>query len=215
MPRPKKGDPELLLVSFCDIVTIVTAALFMAMIVVIDESTRIPAIRPMPLVRETTNSPVYFECRQDQVFPINLPELNAKFHEMGQQLRAKARAEGLRGVEAFENVMTIDTGNEYYKFDDAFILIGTMALRAQTNSPKGTTVHEILESPQNNFRLAIDKLDPESQYIVFLVRDDSFNVFRRARELVTSKKFYSGWDFLERDEPITAFGSLGGRVKIQ
>ena len=35
MPRPKKGDPELNLVSFCDIVTVICVALFMAMIVVV------------------------------------------------------------------------------------------------------------------------------------------------------------------------------------
>ena len=207
MPRPKKGDPELLLVSFCDIVTIVTAALFMAMIVVIDESSRIPSIRPMPMLRATTNSPVYFECREGRVYPINRAQLAAQFHAAGEKVKLQQMNQLSGEVGALSEIMKIDIGDQFYQIDPHYMLLGIMALAPRENTG-GTTVQEILDSPQNEFRKAIDAMDPDSQYCAFIVRDDAFEVFRRARELATTRKFLSGWEFLDRDERITFAGGL-------
>jgi hypothetical protein len=207
MPRPKKGDPELLLVSFCDIVTIVTAALFMAMIVVIDESSRIPSVRPMPLLTSTTNMPVYFECRGDQVYPIRLGPLAAAFQKAGEEVKA-ANARQLGGeAAALGEIMKIQVGDDIYQLDPHYMLMGIMALMPRPGV-EGTTVKQILDSPENAFRKAIDAMDSTSQFCAFIVRDDSFNVFRRARELATSKRFRAGWEFLDRDERITFAGGL-------
>jgi hypothetical protein len=208
MPRPKKGDPELLLVSFCDIVTIVTAALFMAMIVVIDESSRIPSIRPMPMLRSTTNAPVYFECREGQIFPIDYTRLTGIFHEESKKVK-QATAAQLRddGVSAVSAIMKIQAGGDLYQLDPHYLLMGIMALTPKEGT-HGTTEKEIIDSPKNEFRAAIDKLNRDSQFCAFIVRDDSFAVFRRARELASSKRFDTGWEMLDRNERITFAGAV-------
>ena len=47
--RKKEGEPEMLIVSFCDIVTITTAAMFFAMLITVQESVKVPVIRPLLL----------------------------------------------------------------------------------------------------------------------------------------------------------------------
>ena len=210
MPKPKKGDPELLLVSFCDIVTIVTAALFMAMIVVIDESGRIPSIRPMPLLRSTTNAPVYFECRAGQVYQLDYNGLTGLFKQETERFKKLNAAQmGGDGVVAMGEIMKIDVGDSFYRLDPHYLLMGIMAL-VPKDGQKGTTEKEILDSPENAFRKRIDTMDHKSQFCAFIVRDDGFAVFRRARELATSKRFETGWELLDRNERITFAGALRG-----
>lgn len=212
MPRPRKGDPELLLVSFCDIVTITTAAMFMAMIVVIDESSRIPAIRPMPMMHETTNAAVYYECRQNEVFYIDRDELARIFTDSSTKFLAEHQsAAGSVGV--LSDMMHQDIGNDIYRIDDRYLMMGALALLPKEGQ-KGTTIDELNKSTNNVFRQTMAGYDPAAQYFVFLVRDDSFAVFRKARDIVTSKRFSSGWDFLEREEPITFYGNFS-RIKAQ
>ena len=203
MPKPKKGDPELLLVSFCDIVTIVTAALFMAMIIVIDESSRIPSVRPMPLLRKTTNAPVYFECRANQIFPIDYPALIATFKAESQRFKQSAAASKQDdGVSAVNAIMKIDVGNDLYRIDPQYLLMGIMALVPREGT-KGTTVQELIDTPTNAFRRALSDVDPKSQFCAFVVRADGFEVFRRARDITASKKVLAGWEMLEQSDRLT------------
>ena len=203
MPKPKKGDPELLLVSFCDIVTIVTAALFMAMIIVIDESSRIPSVRPMPMLRSTTNAPVYFECRANQIFPIDYTSLIATFKAESQRFKQSAEANKKDdGVSAVNAIMKIDAGNDLYRIDPQYLLMGIMAL-VPRDGTQGTTVQEMIDHPTNAFRRAVERMDPKAQYCAFVVRADGFEVFRRARDIATAKKVLAGWEMIEQSDRLT------------
>ena len=56
--------------------------------------------------------------------------------------------------------------------------------------------------------------DKDNQYLVFLVRDDSFLAFRKARDVSTKAGYRSGWEYLGRDEPLTFVGTFA-RIKSQ
>jgi hypothetical protein len=47
-----------------------------------------------------------------------------------------------------------------------------------------------------------------------LVRDDSFNVFREAREVAYRRGYEAGWELLGADEPIK-FGAGGVAIPSQ
>jgi hypothetical protein len=65
----------------------------------------------------------------------------------------------------------------------------------------GDSVAE-LGRPDSKYWQVLGRLDRRSQYLSFLVRDDSFNAFRRARLLADRTGFDVNWELLGRDEPI-------------
>ena len=201
MPRPKRGDPELLLVSFCDIVTITTAAMFMAMIIVIDESMKIPVVGPTPMVEASTNAPVYFECRNNMVYPIDREGLFKVFQAKAEEFKS------FTGDDMGERLAKLDAGNEIYRIDHGLAMMGWMGLQPRPDV-KGVTMEDVRDSETNAFYKALATLNPNKQYCVFYVREDSFPVYRVCRDLCLKRTIQQGWEFLDRNEPITFEGVM-------
>ena len=66
----------------------------------------------------------------------------------------------------------------------------------------------------SEFQRVIKKLNPEKDYLAFIVRPDSFEAFRRARELALKDGFNVGWEPMNASTPIS-FSSEGRRVGVQ
>lgn len=207
--RKKKGNPDLNVVSFCDIVTVSMVAMFMALIIVIDQALRTPEIRPTPLATPTTNSPVFFECRNNQVYVIDRRELMDELQRSTRELRKKNTGE----ADAFlQEAMEQDIGNRFYRMDVGFLMMGVVALLPREKVegvPEGN-----LDHPTNAYERTMAQLDTNSQYVVYLVRDDSFPIFRKLRDQTLQRGFLSGWEYLGRTEPIT-FEGMFSRVRAE
>lgn len=207
--RKKKGNPELNVVSFCDIVTVSMVAMFMALIIVIDQALRTPEIRPTPLATLTTNSPVFFECRNNQVYVIDRRELMNELQRSTREMRTKSVGQ----TEAFlQEAMDQDIGNRFYRMDIGFLMMGIVALIPRDNVPG--VPEENLDAATNAYERTVERLDTNSQYIVYLVRDDSFPIFRKLRDLTMQRGFLSGWEYIGRTEPIT-FEGMFSRVRAE
>lgn len=207
--RKKKGNPELNVVSFCDIVTVSMVAMFMALIIVIDQALRTPEIRPTPLATLTTNSPVFFECRNNQVYVIDRRELMNELQKSTREMRTKSVGQ----TEAFlQEAMDQDIGNRFYRMDIGFLMMGIVALIPRDNVPG--VPEENLDAATNAYERTVERLDTNSQYIVYLVRDDSFPIFRKLRDLTMQRGFLSGWEYIGRTEPIT-FEGMFSRVRAE
>lgn len=208
--RIKKGEPELLIVSFCDIVTITTAALFFAMLITVQQAVKIPIFRPTPRAKITSKQGVFFECRTNQLFFVDKAGLDDQVEKLMSALNP-----GVRGgdLESFLKALQgQEVGNAYYKVDPRFLLVGRMGLEARTGVPGATVVD--LDNPNSNFQAILSQLDKDRQYIAFLVRDDSFTVFRKARQIADTAGFDTGWELLGIDEPIK-FGEGGTAIGTQ
>ena len=237
--RPKAGDPELLLVSFCDIVTVTTAALFMAMVITIQEAMKVPVLKSAPraksvIVRKTAASsgaasagesamtsyqktPVYFECRTGMMFPVN-------YEELYQQTKAARAGAGTKAAQAaaqteatdksqfafLNNMQSQEIGNDYYRVQPSFLMLGQMVLEPRPDA-KGETEKEIENKSSSKFFAALRKVDKVKQYIVFLVRDDSFALFKACRRFVQQEGYDSGWEYLD-DDQLIKFGGFGGAL---
>jgi hypothetical protein len=213
MARAKrKGDPELLLVSFCDIVTITTAALFMAMVVVIDQASKTPIYRPTPIAVSTTNQPVFFECRANQLYLIDRTNLLSILETALKTARESEPAGPDRSMKVFERILKQDIGDRYYTINTGFLMLDAVAIKPRPDVP-GIPLSEMSEKT-NDFTTALQRISRASQYPVFLVRDDSFALFRKARDTVVNSGYLSGWEYLERDDPIT-FDGMFAHIKIQ
>jgi hypothetical protein len=71
----------------------------------------------------------------------------------------------------------------------------------------GDTVEQ-LKSPTSKYWAVIKGLDKNKQFVFFLVRDDSFDVFRRARLEADIIGFAVGWELMAENESIK-FGPAG------
>jgi len=234
--RPKAGDPELLLVSFCDIVTVTTAALFMAMVITIQEAMKVPVLKSTPRAKSVAarkvagglssgsgegtgavaiqKTPVYFECRGGMVFPVN-------FEELYQQTRAVRAGAGTKPAQGgsqagqvensqaafLSNIQSQEVGNDYYKVQLSFMMLGQMVLEPRKDAT-GETEKEVNNKATSKFFAALRKVDKEKQYVVFLVRDDSFALFKTCRRFAQDEGYGSGWEYLD-DDQLIKFGGLG------
>jgi hypothetical protein len=205
----KKGDPELMLISFCDIVTVTCVALFMAMIIVIWEAIKTPEIRATPLAAAVTNAPVYFECRNNQLFPVNRDAFVQQIRSSAAERKAAAGSTSEQGL---QSLMKLDLADDFYKVSNNHLLVGMIALQPR---PEATGLDEAGAIQTNSlFHRALAAHSPDSHYLVFYVRDDSFPIFRKVRDLAAKAGWNSGWEYLDRTEPVT-FAGIMGRIGSQ
>lgn len=205
----KKGDPELLLISFCDIVTVTCVALFMAMIIVVWEAIKTPEIRATPMIIATTNTPVFFECRNRQIYPVDIDAIVEQLQAAAQSI---PRGTNRTPERALEHMMGLDIGDEYYKVSNNHLMLGMVALNPRQEI-KGVDEESAL-AEGGIVRETLARFSPSSHYIVFYVRDDSFSIFRKARQFSTTSGWASGWEYLDRKEPLSFVGIMG-RVGLQ
>jgi len=208
--RKKKGEPEMLIVSFCDIVTITTAAMFFALLITVQEAVKIPVFQPTPRAVPTDKEPIFFECRGDQVFYVDKDGLDNQVAKLLSTLNP-----GIRSGDLSQFLKAIggqEIGNPYYRVDPKYLLVGVMALESRPDV-KGEDLG-IVTNVNSRFSTALSQIDANKRYIAFLVRDDSFNVFRHARSVSDEAGFDSGWELLGMDEPIK-FGAGGQSITVQ
>jgi len=200
----------MLIVSFCDIVTITTAALFFCLLVTVQEAVKIPVFRPTPRARVSSKQGIFFECRTNQLYFVDKAGLDDQVEKLMSTLNP-----GIRGgdLESFlKAIQGQEVGNKYYRVDPRYLLVGRMGLEARPGVA-GENIVE-LEKTDSNFNSILSQLDKDHQYIAFLVRDDSFNVFRKARQVADEAGFDTGWELLGIDEPIK-FGEGGTAIGTQ
>jgi hypothetical protein len=205
--RKKKGEPEMLIVSFCDIVTITTAAMFFALLITIQEASKIPVFRPTPIATPTDKQPVFFECRNQEIFYIDKATLDDQVAKLLSTLSPGVRTGRLDDF--LKAIQGKEIGNEYYKINPNYLLAAILAIDGKPEV-RGENIQQI-RRPTSKFWTVLHQLDKKSQYIVFLIRSDSFDIFRRARLDADQYGFSVGWEILAENEPIK-FGAGGGAV---
>jgi hypothetical protein len=208
--RIKKADPELLLVSFCDILTISISALFMATIITVFEATKVPELSMTPRAAPSDKQPVFFECRNNEVFIIDKARLDDQVAELMNTVAPGVKSGDMGGfLKALQGRVVT---NYYYKVNPSYLLAAIMALDAKPDV-SGETIDSI-EQRSGKYQITLENLNTHKQFAFFLVRDDSFPAFRKARELADKKGFDTGWELLGINEPIK-FGAGGQGVTTQ
>jgi hypothetical protein len=200
----------MLIISFCDIVTITTAALFFCLLVTVQEAVKIPVFRPTPRAKITSKQGIMFECRTNELFFVDTAGLQDQVEKLMSNLNPGVRS---GDIESFLKALQgQEVGNAYYKVDPRYLLVGKMGLEARPGVA-GETMTE-LDDPNSKFQAIVSQLDKSKQYIAFLVRDDSFNIFRKASQIADTAGFDTGWELLGIDEPIK-FGEGGTAIATQ
>jgi len=151
-----------------------------------------------PSTYSSDKQPMLFECRSEQVFYVDPVGLREKV-----ALVFSTLPYGMRRGDPAGFVSTINTnevGNEYYKVEPHYLMAGLLALEPK---PAGRGDDKIaLQDPNSKFQKYLLKLDSKNKHLVFLIRNDSFNIFREAREIAMKIGIDVEFQMLDGNEPI-------------
>ena len=177
-------------------------------------ATSTPIIHPPPpmahIVKASNGSekqPMFFECRNDQVFYVDTVGLDEKIAKVLSLLTPGTKSSDPSGF--VKAINDNEIGNENYKVSPSYLLAMIMALEPKPGV-RGDN-QDALPDSNSNFQKWLRKLNLNSNDLIFLVRDDSFKVFRQAREIAEKIGFDVSWELLDKDEPIK-FGTGGQMV---
>jgi len=145
-------------------------------------------------------SPVFFECRNQQLFSISLERLKQACDKKKTELEEAAdgdEAQFLRS--AATTVMELDG----YRLDYTYALLGKYMLTIDKDA-EGYTFGEtyLKETDDMWFGAQLAEIDPEEQFILFFVRPDSFKLFLQARALAWIQNINVSCELLDENDPI-------------
>ena len=69
-----------------------------------------------------------------------------------------------------------------------------------------------LAAANSNYRQVLSQFNPNQDYLVFIVRPDSFEAFRAARQQAWDAGYEVGWEPLTQDAPIKIRTILGSEL---
>lgn len=212
--------------AFLDIVTNVVGVLVLVAIVTVLSAGNISV--PSGATAMTAPRPsatrLLFECSGDEVFFLdeegNGQRVLDEVRRAGEQAEggepAKAYRRGAPGITKEKLVALLDendVGDATHRVRaDAFArgLAWEYALREGVHGDRAAD----LEKAESAFRRHLAKID-RGGFAYFIVHDDSFEAFRKAREIARARGISVGWHPVEGRGPVklSAVGSLGKRIQ--
>ena len=225
------NHPRQNLDSFLDILTNTVGVLMFIGLFVSLLAVEAGTIIKTPLVRSEENKkPKLFEVRNNEIFYINDPELDAKVQEALTFVPYCPEPDVPKNIPDYMFNFYIDQIQEYelclrrrslswenfyYDNGDYIVTLTPQGSSQYQASPsaQGDTIDQ-LRSGKAEFTQILQKLDPLNNYIAFIVRPDSFATFRAAREQAWKLGYDVGWEPVAEDR-ILVFGSSGRSIGVQ
>lgn len=161
---------------------------------------------PIMYEADASKEVVQFEIREGGLYPIDLEFLEDEFV-------AFFESEYANKVDYAESFNARQVKTDYYELSlgagdpGAGLYSGFIKLTPLENAVADRVAD--LDDPESEIRLKLKTMDPEKQWLFFLVREDSFQAFRKFREYLMAKGYEVGWTPVEDEEPLE-FGP-GGR----
>jgi len=198
--------------SFTDILTCILGILILIILLTGIDASQIQVLVSTP--KEHTGddkSPVFFECRNQSLFHISLDGIKQAVDAKTEAIRENVQnneAEFLKA--ASQTQMEI----EGQRLDYTYALMGRYVLFPIPEA-SGYQFEKFLEETDEMwFGSRLAALDPQTQFICFFVRPDSFKVFQQARALAWLRGFDVSVELQEAKNPIM-IGPGGDRLYVQ
>jgi hypothetical protein len=157
-------------------------------------------LAPTPIEAQAAGkTPVFFECRNNQLFAISVDRLTQAVAEKTAELKEKTG-------ENEEHFMRLAAGTmlelDGQRLDYTYALMDRLVLMPISGANGHSIDDPMAETGDQGFGAHLAQLDPEAQYVAFLVRPDSFDVFRNARKVCWTSRLESSCRLLGDKEPI-------------
>jgi hypothetical protein len=228
--RRKSAIPGQNLDSFLDILTntvgvLMFVSLFVTLIAVESDS-----IIQTPLASETEKTPRFFEIREGKLTYIDDQKVGNEMEKLIGNLPScnqpdspydnlQSSQEYVRRMTDYRSCVQSRAGRLVnFKTETDYYYV------TMTNPATFSLLYEPIPSKQGEdkeialqqsaFKGVLQKLNPNKEYLAFIVRPDSFATFRAARKQAWAQGFEVGWEPHPEELPIT-FGSGGRAIGVQ
>ncbi len=216
--RSREDESIVSLDSFMDIVTNTLGLLILVatLTVISSRDMKISLGSPMMSEADEDLTCVFIECRNNRVVPIADDRIDDERNAIIDS-EAPIR-ERILMVRRFNER---EVSNEYHRFEfrpktgtrsaDNRTVVVPEVILTPTGPNVGDTVSD-MEEPDCKFASQLAELSPDTHWVHFLVREDSFEALRAARALATKMGYQTGWTPKKSSEPIifSPFGSTVG-----
>ncbi len=196
----RSDDWSLDLDSFLDIVTNAIGFLMLVALLAAISSQNMSVLLATPVLRPPPpgTTRVLFECRGNRILRIDQDTIHRNIREA---VRRHPRAPGAKpGITEIPAVFQqADIGDAFYRVRAEMEREGTAAKEAELvliyerRSAEHGEVIESLRQPSSTYRALIRSLDANKHFAYFIVRQDSFEVFREARTIAREHGLAIGW----------------------
>lgn len=226
----KQNRPSQNLDSFLDILTNTVGVLMFIGLFVSLLAVEAGTVIRTPLRSETNKIPNFFEVRNNQVFYVSDPNIEGEINEVIATLPRcnnpnipnnipdylySFYLKQIQEYQACVNSRDRKLKNFYYSNENYQVTISDYGsiIYKPIPSSVGENSKELMNQTSNYISI-LKQLDPQVNYIAFLVRPDSFEAFRMARQKARSLGYEVGWIPFGEDRVIS-FGSGGRSVGVQ
>lgn len=205
--------PEMDLSSFMDIMTCILGILILIILLTGIDASQITVLVATP--KELTGddkSPVFFEARNQSLFAISFDALRQAVLDKTEEMRAQVDDDEAEFLKRAAQTQIILDGQ---RLDFTYAMMGRYMLFPVMDA-EGYRFGErfLRETPDMWFGSRLSEIDPETQFICFFVRPDSFKVFQQARALAWARGISVSVELQDERNPIV-FGPGGRQVFSQ
>lgn len=220
--KPRSDDWSLGLDSFLDIVTNVIGFLVLVALIAAISSQNMAILLSTPIVRAPPagSERVLFECRHNRILQIDEDKIHQNIRDALRQ--SKPTGGSKRDISELPALLQqADVGDAFYRARAEVLREGTSSMAAKLvlifeprSAEQGEPI-EALRQPTSSFAAFIRSVDAKKHFAYFIVRQDSFEVFREARQIARDHGLAVGWAPQPLDEELrfTEGGAFGGDVQ--
>ncbi|MEA5511918.1 hypothetical protein VB715_19270 [Crocosphaera sp. UHCC 0190] len=226
----KLNSPSQNLDSFLDILTNTVGVLMFISLFITVVAVESSSIVSTPLVSNTKKKPRFFEVRNNKISYINDEEIDRQIAILMKNLPECSLPEVPSNLDTYTYQYYLDRIQEYQSCRVQTIqsfrgfqgqtehykvtFYDLDALLYEPLTPETGESYKTISQTDSEFNKTLEKFDPNTDYLAFVVRPDSFAAFRSARKQAWKAGYNVGWEPLKQDTPIV-FGSNGRTVGVQ
>ena len=206
------SGPQMDLSSFTDLMTCILGVLVLIILLTGIDASQITVLVATPKeMQGDDKSPVFFECRKNQLFQISIDALKKACDAKTEELREKVSGDETEFLKQASQTMLELDGQ---KLDYTYALMGKYVLMPIPEAEGYKLESQKGETPDKWYGSRLAKVDPKTQFVCFLVRPDSYKVFQRARNLAWIKDINVACELQDEKNPII-IGPGGERMYMQ
>ncbi len=206
------SGPSMDLSSFTDLMTCILGVLVLIILLTGIDASQITVLVATP--KEMTSddkSPVLFECRSNQLFQISVDELKKAVDMKTEEIREKVQSDPNEFLKlAGKSFLEV----EGQQVDYTFALTGKYVLTPIPGAQGYKFERFMDETDQMWFGSRLAVINPETQFLCFFVRPDSYKVFQQARSLAWMRNINVSCELLD-EKDVIRLGPGGERVLPQ
>lgn len=197
--------------SFLDIMTCMLGILILMILLTGIDASQIKVLIPTPMAEASDKKPIFIECRNNELYLVPLSDIIRMVYDRLAALAEESRGDRNAFAQLLEGaVVRTDT----HEIDLAFALMNQYTLKPLPGV-RGYRMQSISGETTNHwFGRILANIKKDEEMITFLVRDDSYSVFKKARALAWLHNVDVSCQLLSLDEPIS-FGLGGVRAMAQ